>query len=306
MRRFAFPSQLVSVVGVILLLGLVAVQPAGAFPLVLQDPTLEPTPRDPPVALPFLQLDPTQGVAGDRTVVLATGLYWDPNAGPVTLYWDNTDNPLLQPDGSPAQATVGTDTSIRVSFVTPTEDPAAAPGIHIVIAIQGPSRAEAAFELIQGTPTHTPTATDTSTPTSTLTPVTPSATPSTTPTFTPSPTLRPVTPMVTITPIPPTARPPGQVATRTPAPTRTNTPQPGTSTFTPTPSVTPTPSDTPGPGTPSATPQPAATSQPTATPVEEISETGSGWGTVFLWGFVLAGLLVVFRLLRVRNLPGAH
>jgi hypothetical protein len=73
---------------------------------------------------------------------------------------------------------------------------------------------------------------------------------------------------------------------------------PGTPIMTYTPSVTPTPSDTPAPGTPSATPEPSAT------PVEEISETGAGWGTIFLWGFVLAGLLVVFRLLRVRSLPG--
>jgi hypothetical protein len=35
-----------------------------------------------------------------------------------------------------------------------------------------------------------------------------------------------------------------------------------------------------------------------------MAETGAGWGTIFLWGFVLAGLLVVFRLLRVRSLQG--
>jgi hypothetical protein len=79
-------------------------------------------------------------------------------------------------------------------------------------------------------------------------------------------------------------------------PTSTNTPVFGTATSTYTPSVTPTPSHTPGPGTPSATPQ------ATATPEEEISDTGGGWGTIFLWGFGLAALLVVFRLLRVRSL----
>jgi hypothetical protein len=38
--------------------------------------------------------------------------------------------------------------------------------------------------------------------------------------------------------------------------------------------------------------------------VEDLSETGAGAGTIFLWGGVLAGLLVVFRLLRVRSLGG--
>jgi hypothetical protein len=35
-----------------------------------------------------------------------------------------------------------------------------------------------------------------------------------------------------------------------------------------------------------------------------MSQTGSGWGTIFLLGAVMAGLVVVFRLLRVRGLPG--
>jgi len=61
-----------------------------------------------------------------------------------------------------------------------------------------------------------------------------------------------------------------------------------------------TPSPTPGPGTPSVTPLPTATFTPT--PVDEIADTGSGWGTLLLWGFVLAGLLIAFRLLRVRGL----
>jgi hypothetical protein len=293
MRRFAFPTQLVSVVGVILLLGLTGVQQAGAFPALHQEG--EPTPRFTPTPAPYVQVEPSQGPAGAATLVVSTGGLWNP--GPVQLYWDDTGMAI----GTP---TAGADGFFRFEFNTPTEGPAAAAGLHIVIAIQGSSRAEASFELIQSTPTNTatitptPTNTGTWTPTPTRTPITPTPTGTATPTLTPSPTLRPVTPMVTITPIPPTSRPPGQVRTRTPAPTRTNTPRPGTPTHTLTPSVTPTPSNTPGPGTPSAT------VPPTATPVEEISETGSGWGTVFLWGFVLAGLLIVFRLLRVRSLPG--
>jgi hypothetical protein len=37
--------------------------------------------------------------------------------------------------------------------------------------------------------------------------------------------------------------------------------------------------------------------------VDDLTDTGVGWGTIFLWGFVLAGLVVLFRLLRVRSLP---
>jgi hypothetical protein len=88
--------------------------------------------------------------------------------------------------------------------------------------------------------------------------------------------------------------------THTPTATRTPTPIPGTATFTPT--VT----NTPGPGTPSVTPYPTSAPSTTPTVVGEISETGGGWGTVFLWGFVLAGLVVVFRVLRVRSLREPH
>jgi hypothetical protein len=44
--------------------------------------------------------------------------------------------------------------------------------------------------------------------------------------------------------------------------------------------------------------------QATPTPVGEMADTGVGMGGIFLWGSVLAGLLVVFRLLRVQGLPG--
>jgi hypothetical protein len=236
------------------------------------------------------------GVSGDATPVVASGTLWVPGV-PVALYWDD-------PSVSLGTATPGADGTFQMNFTTPTQAPYSNIGIHRVVAVQGQIGAMATFELIQPTPpdTYTPTATATDTntprPTDTYTPVSPSPTSPPTLTFTPSPTLRPVTPMVTITPFPPTKPPVGPARTNTPRPTRTDTPVPGTPTMTYTPSVTPTPSDTPAPGTPSATPEPSAT------PVEEISETGAGWGTIFLWGFVLAGLLVVFRLLRVRSLPG--
>ena len=293
MKRSAFPILIAGVVGALLLLNLPLSSPAAALPALFQgEETPEPSETRPrPTPAPILQLEPVWGVAGVATQVRATGALWTPGLG-VDLYWDDTGAPL----GSVIATAAG---SFETTFLTPVDPPYGSVGFHTVIARQGPLEAQALFELVEATPT--PTATTTNTPTTTPTPSqTPTATP-TTPTPTPSPsltptrtpTLRPITPMVTITPIPPTK---GPARTNTPAPTRTNTPVPGTPTSTYTPSITPTPSQTPGPGTPAATPEPSET------PVEEISETGGGWGTVFLWGFFLAGLLVIFRLLRVRGL----
>jgi hypothetical protein len=282
--------RIVGVTGAVLFLVLLLVYPAGAVPFANQQP------RPTATAAPYLALDPTVGVSGAATPVVGTGALWVPGR-PVVLYWDDPGAPL-------GTATPGADGTFQINFTTPTQAPYSNIGFHTVHAEQGPLAATAAFELIAATPTNTltpsntPPNTLTPTNTPTNTPVTPTPTGSATPTFTPSPTLRPVTPMVTITPFPPTKPPPGPARTNTPRPTRTDTPVPGTPTVTHTPSITPTPSDTPAPGTPSVTPEPSAT------PVEEISDTGAGWGTIFLWGFVLAGLLVVFRLLRVRSLPG--
>jgi len=308
MKRSAFSIErapVTAAVALFLVLALVAVGPAVVHSAQMGTPTgaatEEPTPRFTPESEPFIQLNPTEGIAGERTRVVATGAFWEPE-GNVVLYWDSTDNRV-------SNVTAAPDGTIQTAFETPVDPPFGSPGAHTVIAVQGDHRAQATFMLVAPTPTNTPTMTWTPLPSATPTPITPTSTrPATstftpTPTFTPSPTLRPVTPMVTITPIPPTAAPPGPVRTSTPAPTRTNTPLPGTLTFTPTPSITPTPSQTPGPGTPSATPEPSATA--TATAPGEISDTGSGGGIVLLWGFVLAGLLVVFRLLRIRGLPGS-
>lgn len=261
MRRFTFPIQLVSVVGVLLLLGLVQVPLAGDFSLVLQAD--EPTARPTPEPEPFLHLDPMQGIAGDATLVEVTGGFWNPGVA-VTLYWDATGGTPL------AVTTAGADHNFRTEFATPTEGTASTPGIHIVIAVQGTKQAEAAFQLIQPTPSDTPTPTATNTwtptpsPTPTSTPVTPTPTHTGTPTLAPSPTLRPVTPIVSITPIPPTKGPSGPAATKTSTPTGTNTPPSETPTNTPTPSVTPTPSNTPRSATPSTTPQPTASPEATA------------------------------------------
>lgn len=283
MNKSAFPIRVVGLVGMVTLLALLVVRPVGAFPFLYQA-TDEPTPRPTVTPAPFLELSPTQGVAGNDTSVVATGALWT-LGGTVTLYWDDASVNL-------GTAQVDGEGKFQTTFTTPTDPAHAAVGVHRVIAVQGSFQAEAFFELIAPTPTHTPTSTNTPLPptlTHTSTPVTPSATPTTTYTPIPEPTLRPITPMVTISPIPPTRAP---AVTRAPQATRTNTPVPGP------PTDTPVPSATPGPGTPSATPQ------PTATPAEEISDTGLGWGMIFLWGFVLAALLVVFRLLRVRGLPG--
>ena len=285
MDRSAYPTRIVGLVGMVMLLVLLVASPVGALPF-LNQTTPEPTPRPTSTPAPYLELDPTQGVAGNDTSVQATGGLWVPDQT-VTLYWD--DNTLEL-----GTVVAGSDGTFETTFTTPTSGAPAAVGLHTVIAVQLQFQAEATFELVAPTPTYTPSPTNTPTPTNTRrpsdtpTPITPSPTFTPSPTGTPEPTLRPITPMVTISPIPPTKPP---AVTSPPKPTRTNTPVPGT------PTNTSTPSPSPGPGTPSATPE------PTATPVDDLTDTGVGWGTIFLWGFVLAGLVVLFRLLRVRSLP---
>lgn len=284
MDRSAYPIRMVGLFGMVMLLVLLVASPVGALPFLQTTP--EPTPRPSVTPAPYLELDPTQGVAGDATSVLATGGLWVPDQT-VTLFWD--DNTLEL--GTAVATGEGT---FEITFTTPTGAAVATVGLHTVIAVQLQFRAEATFELVAPTPTFTPSPTntrrptDTPRPSDTPTPITPTPTFTPSPTGTPEPTLRPVTPMVTISPIPPTKAP---AVTRRPSRTPTDTPVPGT------PTNTPTPSPTPGPGTPSATPE------ATATPTDEMTDTGVGWGAIFLWGFVLAGLVVVFRLLRVRSLP---
>jgi hypothetical protein len=270
MKRSTFPIRIAGLVGMIVLLVLIVVRPAGA--VCLQG---EPTPRPTPTAAPYFELDPTWGISGEVTEVIATGALWTP--GVITLFWDDVDN-----------AVEGT---FLIRFDTPTDLPYASVGVHTVYAVQGDIEAEAFFELVQGEPTDTPT--PPTPPTFTSTP-SPTTTPTQTLTPTPSPTLRPVTPAVTISPIPPT-RPP---VTRAPTSTRTRTPVPGPATNTPLPTITLVPTMTPGPGTPSVTPL------PTATPIGDIADTGAGWGMFILWGFVLAALLVAFRMLRLRGVTG--
>jgi hypothetical protein len=293
MKRSTFPIRIAGLVGMIALLVVVVAQPAGA--LLYQ----EPTPRPTPTAAPYVELNPVQGIAGDATAVVASGALWT-TGGTVTLHWDEVGGSGVEL----GQATVTNEGTFVIPFDTPTDPPHATVGVHTVYAVQGEMQAEAFFELIQGVPTDTPTPTYTPSPTNTATPPTPptstftpppTLTPTSTSTAIPSPTLRAVTPMVTISPIPPT-RPPS--VTRAPRPTSTRTPVPGPATNTPPPTITLVPTLTPGPGTPSVTPQ------ATATPVDEMADTGAGWGTFILWGFVLAALLVVFRVLRVRSLPG--
>jgi hypothetical protein len=279
MRSSIFPIRMLGVMGIVALLILLAVPPTGAVPA-LQ--TTEPTARPTATPAPFVELIPDQGVAGDPTTVTAQGAFWTPGQ-PVTLYWDDQSVVL-------GTATAEGDGTFQLQFTTPTEPPYGSPGEHTVHAAQGAFEFETGFELLAATPTNTPTSTNTPPPTLSPTPVSPTPTASATPTLTPSPTLRAVTPMVTITPFPPTKAAP---AASTPVPTRTRAP------LQTSPTATRTPSPTPGPGTPTAVVQ-----QATPTPVGEMADTGVGMGTVFLWGSVLAGLLVVFRLLRVKGLPG--
>lgn len=287
MNRPAFPIRVAGVVLVLALLVVILVVPAGALPSRHQDeptprdtataaPTFTPTPTQTPTATaapaPYIELDPSQAYAGSRVTTMVRGFQFPPG-GTIALYWDvlDADHRLTDAFLANGEGRFRIEARIKRAWATV--------GTHTIWAHESNGAlASAEMILLPAPPSDTPT------------PETPTTT------FTPSPTLRPVTPMVTITPFPPTKAPP-------PAATRTSTPVPGTATATRTPTVTPTPSNTPGPGTPSATPLTEA-AQPTATPEDQISDTGGGWGMVFLWGFILAGLLVVFRLLRVRSLQG--
>jgi hypothetical protein len=273
MNRSAFPIRIVGAVGVVLLLALIVGGPVGALSPLYQQ---EPTPRPTATAAPYIELNPDQGVAGNNNQTEVTGYFFIPHQ-PLRFLFDAT----LMEGLSPIEWRPDGTFAVRLRI-----PPQAQASLHRITAEQaGGVSAFAWYTLVEPTPTNTPLPTNTWTPSPTRSPT---LTPSVTPTASPSPTLRPITPMVTITPIPPT-RPPVR-ATSTPRPTRTNTPRPGT------PTDTPMPTATLRPGQASPTPS------PTPTPEEEIADTGGGWGTVFLWGFVLAGLLVVFRLLRVRGL----
>jgi hypothetical protein len=254
--------------------------------------TPEPAPRETPTSAPYIELNPDQGIAGNNNQTHVVGHFFTVGLAVRFLFDDTVEMAILEgvnwnPDGS---------------FLALVQIPAdAAAGMHSVTAAQNGMQASAPYELIGPTPTSTFTPSPTWTATLSPTPVsptptrTPTQTPTTTQTPTPSPTLRPVTPMVTITPIPPTS---GPVVTRAPTRTRTPTPIPGTPTNTLTPSVTPTPSYTPGPGTPSATPAMGTTEE------AGMAQTGGGWGVVLLWGLILGGLVVVFRVMRVHSLGG--
>jgi hypothetical protein len=292
MSRSVFPIRIAGVVGLILALAVIVVSPVGAMAPQLQA-TPEPGTRPPPTAAPYIEVNPTEGIAGNANQTTVTGYFFTPNGAlSFTL------------DGTAGMAVVGSISwNGSGSFTAVVQIPREAqPGAHTIAAIQGGgAQGTATYTLIAPTPTNTATPTHTPTATLSPTPQTPTLTPTATGTSSPTPTLAPITPMTTITPLPATTRPPS-AATNAPARTKTPTPIPGTATFTPTPSTTPTITNTPGPGTPSVTPLPTSAPTTTPTPVGEISETGSGVGTMFLWGFVLAGLVVVFRVLRVKSL----
>jgi hypothetical protein len=292
MSKSVFPIRVFGLVGVIVLLVVVLVDPVGAIAPLYQT-TPEPSPRPTVTPAPSIVLNPNRGMVGADNQTTVTGYFFTLNLA-VTFVFDITPMEVLEPvTWNPVD---GTFTAVvRIP-------PQAGAGAHTIVARQADGTSAAAtYELLNPTPSNTPPPTETFTPAPPTDTPPPSSTPTPSLTPTPSPTLRPVTPMVTITPIPPT-KAPTRAATRPPSATRTSTPRPGTPTPTYTPSITPTFTDTPGPGTPSATPEPEGAATLTSTPVDEISDTGGGWGTIFLWGFVLAGLVVVFRLLRVRGL----
>jgi hypothetical protein len=329
MKRSAFAIRMGRIVGLLVLLGLLVASVGVPFPLRSAGGQ---QPRPTPTSGPALALDPTQGVAGDATDVVATGVFWTPG-GTVILYWDGTLEVGL--------AAVASDGTFQTNFTTPTGLGHASPGLHFVLAVQGGFQADAQFLLIQPTPTDTPTPTNTPPATYTSTPVTPTNTPAPTVTGIPEPTLRPVTPIVTGTvtrwapqptrvptriPIPTNTRPPQPpVSTKPPAPTKTPRP-PATATFTPSPTPTLTPTQTPTPtptDTPTLTPTPTPTDTPTLTPTPTPTDTptststptpasgtpvpglrtppaeggtpstGGTWESTFFQGFIAAILLIV-------------
>jgi hypothetical protein len=319
MNRTTFLHRMINLVAIVALLSLLVTSFGVLFPLRTAG---QPGPRPTPTNAPSLALNPTQGVAGDATSVVASG-YLPVSGGTVTLYWDNS---LVL-----GTVAAGADGTFQTTFVTPTDLAQTTVGMHLVTARQGSFQADATFQLIAPTPTNTPTPLPTWTSSPTPGPVTPTNTPLPTITQTPMPTLRPVTPIVTgtvtrsappqptntppqyprptatraptrvpPTPVPPTPVPP--TATFAPSPTSTDTPTP---TPTPTDTPTPTPTDTPT-STPTPTDTPTSTSTPThtatftpsptvgpGTPVAGPPTTGGGWESVFFQGFIAAVLLIV-------------
>lgn len=329
MKRSAFAIRIGRIVGLLVLLGLLVASVGVPFPL---RPAGGQQPRPTPTSGPSVALDPTQGIAGSATSVVATGFFWTPG-GTVILYWDGTLEVGL--------TAVASDGTFQTTITTPTGPGHAWPGLHFVLAVQGSFQASAQFLLIAPTPTDTPTPTNTPPATYTSTPVTPTDTPAPTVTGTPEPTLRPVTPIVTgtvtrwapqPTPLPTriprptnTSPPKPPAATKPPAPTKTPRP-PATATFTPspTPSDTPTATPTPTPtDTPTLTPTPTPTDTPTNTPTPTPTDTptstgtptpasgtpvpglltppaeggtpsgGGTWESIFFQGFIAAILLIV-------------
>jgi hypothetical protein len=273
MKTHRIPLRLLGVVALYCCVSLLVGHPFAAQVAVADSPTTEPTPRPTPTTAPYIEVNPSEAVAGQDIPVVVTGHYWPADAPGVTLTFDQADMTYWL--GGPFSVTA--DGSFEVQVVIPAAW--ATVGQHLIMASDNQTfYAQALIVLVAPPPTSTPTATDAPTatdlptatwtppPSNTPTPSTPTLTPTPTKTPTPSPTARLITPEVTDTPTPRNTAP-ARTATSSPTPTWTLT-----ATFTP----TPVPTNTPGPTAPKAlaptliptntpTPSPTATSTPAPT-----------------------------------------
>ncbi len=286
MNKVNLSIRLLGIAAAVVLIGLLVATPAAAYPLRLDDPTPEPTPRPTIVPSPFIEISPSEAVAGEPLPVSVTGYFW-PAGGPgVMLAFDQVagDRVLAGPIAP------NPDGFFAVQVVVPADW--AMPGVHRIIAVDNQGGiADAALTLVIPTatstppptdtplPTDTPPPTDTPAPTRTPTPITPTATRTATPTFTATRPFRDITPQMTATSIPrTTARPTSpRVPTSTPTPNSTSTATPtATGTTTELPRLLQTLTFTPSPtASPSATPEPSATPQVTPTVALDVTPTGS-------------------------------
>ncbi|MGD2041744.1 MAG: hypothetical protein PVH11_13030, partial [Anaerolineae bacterium] len=198
MNRSQFPIRLAGAVAALLLLALVLSHPINASFLLQSTP--EPPPRPTATPSPFLSVSPSQFVGEQNLPMTVSGGQWPGGSG-VTLYWDGVGSDRwlagpVSPDGNG---------SFSVGVVVPAAW--APPGTHRVIAVNSQGfQTSASVSVIAPTPSNTPTVTNTPPPTNTSPPplpTTPAPTDTSTPSPTPQPTLRPITPVVTGTPVPP-------------------------------------------------------------------------------------------------------
>ena len=275
MKTHRVPLQFVGAIALFCCVSLLIGHPFAAQVAVADSPTSEPTPRPTPTTSPYIEVNPSEAVAGQDILVVVTGHYWPAGEPGVSLTFDQLD--MAHWLGGPFP--VAPDGSFVVQVVIPAAW--ATIGQHMIMASDNHAFfTQALIVLIAPPPTNTPTATGvptatdmptatwTPTPSSTPTPATPTVTPTPTKTPTPTSTARPITPAVTETAAP--RHTPAGIATSTPTPT-------WTATATTTPTSVPTNMSSPtavkawtATSTPTATQTPTSTASSTAVPTLQV------------------------------------